>query len=83
MRPSEFQYRFSLNVWAGFIRNHVVGPIFLPRLNGESYIEHVLNNLPEIEDEMPVGAIRRPRYFQRVGTPAHFERRVRERLSAS
>ena len=33
-----FQDRFSVNVWADIIGETVISPVFLDRLNGESYL---------------------------------------------
>lgn len=43
------QQQFSLNVWAGIIDGHLIGPVFLPRrLNGQNYTTFLRDDLPQI-----------------------------------
>lgn len=75
-----FQHRFSLNVWAGVVGPHILGPVFLPRLNGASYLEFLTHTLPDLlVDEVPL-LLRRHMFYQHDGAPAHFQINVRRHL---
>lgn len=78
-RPHNYQHRFSVNVWAGIVNSTLLGPIFLDRLNGESYEEFLTETLPSLEEEIPLADLR-GMYFQQDGAPAHYARRVRDLL---
>ena len=76
------QRRFSINVWAGVVRDQLVGPVFLPnRLTGNEYLQVLRNNVEEVFDDMPLQH-RRNAYFIHDGAPAHFSIQVREYLNA-
>ncbi|XP_050307516.1 uncharacterized protein LOC126744202 [Anthonomus grandis grandis] len=80
-RQNSFQYRFSVNVWAGVIGNQVIGPHYLPdNLNGDNYLEFLQNDLPELLAEVPVFNEDVPIVFQNDGCPAHWRLTVREYL---
>lgn len=80
-RQRSFQRRFSVNVWAGVIGNHVIGPYFLPdNLNGEYYLHFLRNELPELVAEVPIFNEDRRIVFQHDGCPAHWRIIVREYL---
>ncbi|EZA59595.1 hypothetical protein X777_00264 [Ooceraea biroi] len=82
VRQGAFQYRWSINVWAGIIGNQVIGPYFLPpRLTGDIYRNFIMNKLPILFADVPLH-IRRQLIFQHDGAPAHFSRQVREVLDA-
>lgn len=50
-----YQEQFSVNVWAGIIGDHLIGPFLPPRrLNGENYCRFLEDNLPELLEEIPV-----------------------------
>lgn len=75
------QEQFSLNVWMGIVGNNLIGPFFLPlRLNGESYLEFLLQELPVLLEEVPLN-IRNRITFMHDGAPPHFSRPVRTHLS--
>jgi len=58
-----------------------IGPYFLPpRLNGETYADFLINQLPILLENVPLRA-RETLIFQHDGAPAHFSRRVREILN--
>lgn len=64
------QYVSKVNVWCGLWNDQIIGPFFIPRLNGETYlnllqreIQPFLNNLPQ--------DVRRDLYYQLDGAPAH------------
>lgn len=80
VEEDNFQHRFSLNVWAGIIGPCILGPVFLPRLNGPVYLEFLRNTLPELLDDVPLRFIR-GLHYQHDGAPAHFELNVRRHLT--
>lgn len=80
MEEDSFQHRFSLNVWAGIIGSHVLGPVFLPRLNGETYLRFLTVTLAELLfNDVPLASTRHM-YYQHDGAPAHFQLNVRRHL---
>lgn len=75
------QHRFSLNVWAAIYKDQVIGPFFLPnRLTGDSYLQFISNNLPEILEDVPLQSMIN-NWFMHDGAPAHFAIAVREKLT--
>lgn len=83
-RQTSFQQKFSVNVWAGVIGRHLIGPHYLPdRLTGPVYLQFLETNLPELLAEIHVFDEDVPIVFQHDGCPAHFQREVREHLDNS
>ena len=77
------QQRFSINVWAGIIAVHIIGPYLLPnRLTGEIYLTFLRDMLPTLLDAVPL-AIRQVMWLQHDGAPAHFGRNVRNHLNVA
>jgi hypothetical protein len=79
---SNFQHRFSVNVWCGMIDDHLIGPAILEnRVNGQSYLEFLQNNLfsPLLEN-VPL-AKRMNMYFQHDGAPPHYTNQVMQFLN--
>ncbi|XP_074032655.1 uncharacterized protein [Leptinotarsa decemlineata] len=79
-----FQRQFSINVWAGVIGRSLVGPHILPdNLNGQNYLEFMINDLPMLlyDAEVPILDTDRPITFQQDGCPAHWAVSVREHLN--
>ena len=76
---SNFQHKWSLNVWGGIVHDYVIGPFFFEEaLTGERFLlfmreelPHLLNHVPEFVKNM---------WFQLDGAPAHFHRNVRAYL---
>lgn len=82
VRQTSFQYKFSVNVWAGVIGQTLIGPYYLPdNLNGINYLEFLENTLPDIFEEVPLD-VRRDMIFQNDGCPAHHRIAVREFLTS-
>ncbi|XP_070519716.1 uncharacterized protein [Cardiocondyla obscurior] len=80
VRKAFFQFRWSLNVWAGIVDNKIIGPYFLPpRLNGELYAKFLENNLPILLEDVPL-IIRQELIYQQDGAPPHFSCRARQVL---
>lgn len=78
-----YQRRFSINVWAGIIGDHLLGPYLLPeRLDGKKYLTFLQQVLPEMMTDVPP-RIRRVMWFQQDGAPAHFAPEVRNYLNAT
>lgn len=78
---SNFQHRFSVNLWCGMIDNLLIGPFVLPnRLTGQLYLEFLGNDLPLLLEDVPL-ATRRDMIWQQDGAPAHFSRQVTQHLN--
>lgn len=74
------QRHFSLNVWAGIVGDHLLGPVFLPPiLNGATYRNFLLDSLPLLLEDVPI-RVRREMWFMHDGAPAHFSLVAREVL---
>ena len=81
IRQSRFQVEFSINVWAGIVGDHLIGPYELPgRLNSERYLEFLQTTLPTLLEDVPFN-IRAAMWFQHDGAPPHFGRQVRSWLN--
>ncbi|XP_070528277.1 uncharacterized protein [Cardiocondyla obscurior] len=81
IREGSFQYRYSINVWAGILGNQIIGPYFLPaRLTGLEYRNFIRTSLPVLLENVPLKT-RRNIIFQHDGAPAHSCRAVREELN--
>jgi len=81
-RQCRHQVRFAVNVWAGILGDHLIGPYILPeRLNGRTYYIFLNEVLPELLENVPLADIR-GMYFQHDGAPAHFAVAVRQLLDA-
>lgn len=79
-KQTSFQYKFSVNVWAGVIGGNLIGPYYLPQnLNGENYLEFLENSLPVLLEDLPLN-VRRNLIFQNDGCPAHCRITVRQFL---
>lgn len=79
-RSSNFQIRFSVNLWLGIVNGTLIGPFELPsRLNGAQYLEFLKNNLDPLLEEVDLQT-RRRMIFQNDGAPCHYTRTVREHL---
>lgn len=75
------QVRFCVNVWLGIIGDVLLGPVFLPnRLNGASYLDFLINMLPELLDGMTLHE-RTTMWFMQDGAPPHFTLDVRHHLN--
>ena len=45
---TNFQTRFSVNVWCGIIKGMLIGPVIIEhRMTGDSYLHFLQNDLPE------------------------------------
>lgn len=69
--PLRTQYPQKLNVWAGILGDHIIGPFILDgNLNGERYVELLRNNVVPAVLQLP-GIHRHRLWFQHDGCPAH------------
>ncbi|GFV11320.1 uncharacterized protein TNCV_3724091 [Trichonephila clavipes] len=84
-RTRAAQDRFLVNVWAGILGDHLIGPYILPdRLTGPRYLIFLEQVLPELLDSAHVTAVTRTSmWFQQDGAPAHFSISVRNHLDAT
>lgn len=75
------QYPQKLNVWAGILGDHIIGPFFIDgTLNAAKYLELLQNQvLPAIQvlPNLDLGVV----YFQQDGCPAHNAVTVKEFLT--
>ena len=70
-----------VNVWAGIIGNHLIGPFFFENtLNGAMYLQFLQENLNGLLENVPL-QIRNHMYFMQDGAPPHFSVLVRQHLS--
>lgn len=75
------QQRFGVNVWAGILGDHLLGPVILPaRLNGQHFLEFLQNRLQNLLENLPLAAIRNM-WIQLDGAPAHFAAPVQDWLN--
>jgi hypothetical protein len=82
-RVTNFQKRFSVNVWCGLLGNRLIGPfVFDTNLTGNTYEAFLRNELPGLLEDIPL-VIRSQMYFQHDGAPPHYTIRVREFLNES
>lgn len=67
-------------MWAGLINTTLLGPVFIERLNGESYHKFLTDTLPELLEDIPLASLRNM-YYQHDGAPAHYARQVKDYLN--
>jgi Helix-turn-helix domain (DUF4817)/Transposase len=73
---ANFQHRFSVNVWAGLLGKHLIGPYIINgRLTAEQYQQFLYEELPILLEDVPL-SIRREMWLQQDGAPVHCARRV-------
>jgi hypothetical protein len=60
------QHHFAVNVWAGIISDHLIGPYLLPLpLSGDIYLLFIQEILPELLEVVPL-EVRREMWFQHI-----------------
>lgn len=80
-RESSFQYRFSVNVWAGIHKSKIIGPVFIDgTLNAEKFLKLLSGPVSDYTDDLPLD-LYRPLWYQLDGAPAHSVMLVRQRLT--
>ncbi|GBL74852.1 hypothetical protein AVEN_243700-1 [Araneus ventricosus] len=84
-RTRAAQERFSVNVWAGIVGDHLVGPYLLPeRLTGANYLIFLQQVLQHLLDDTHVSAaMRSPMWFQHDGAHAQYSIDLRLHLNAT
>ncbi|GBM43261.1 hypothetical protein AVEN_154582-1 [Araneus ventricosus] len=84
-RTRAAQERFSVNVWAGIVGEHLVGPCLFPeRLTGANYLILLQQVLPQLLDDAHVSAAMcSSKWFQHDLAPAHYSMEVRPHLNAT
>jgi hypothetical protein len=66
------QHRFGINLWAGVIDNHLVGPFTLPaRVNAENFLQFLQTDFQVLLEDLPL-AILRQMWLQMDGPTPHF-----------
>jgi len=71
---SNFQQRFSVNVWCAVLVDQLIGPFILEgRLTGETYLRFLQEELPQLLADVPLDK-RSRMYFQHDGAPPHSSR---------
>jgi hypothetical protein len=82
-RSSRHQHKFSVNVWAGIIGSHLLGPCILPhRLNHQNFLNFLNNDFVNLLEDIPL-AILRNMWLQLDGATPHFALLVRTWLNES
>jgi len=81
-RVTNFQRRFSVNVWRGVIGNRLIGPFVFDNLTGNTYEAFLRNELPGLLEDIPL-MVKSQMYFQHDGAPPHYTRHVTEYLNES
>jgi len=52
---SNYQHRFSVNVWCGVTGDQLIGPYILPqRLTGDNYANSLQKELPALLENVPL-----------------------------
>ena len=73
---SNFQQRFSVNVWCAVLDDQLIGPFILEgRLKGEAYLRFLEEELPQLLEDVPLDK-RSHMYFQHDGAYPHSSRGV-------
>lgn len=68
---TNFQRRFSLNVWCGILGNRLIGPFFIDgSLNQEKYYQLLTEHLQIFLDDLPLAELNGI-YFQQDGATPH------------
>ncbi|GFV57797.1 uncharacterized protein TNCV_3071761 [Trichonephila clavipes] len=74
IRRRAAQIRFSVNVWAGIMGNHLIGSYLFPcRLTGLNYLLFLQQALPQLlRDEQISASTQQTMWFQHDGAPCPF-----------
>jgi hypothetical protein len=71
------QHQFSINIWAGIVSDHLLGPHMLPtHLTGNDYLQFLREKLPVELEDVPL-TVQQKMWFQHDGAPAHYSLHVR------
>ena len=78
---SNFQHRFSVNVWCGVNNDQLIGPFIIEdRLMAQVYLQFLQEELPNLLEDVPLET-RGRMYYQHDGALAHFSLAVRTHLN--
>lgn len=78
---TKHQNRFSVNVWAGVIGTHLIGPFYLPeKLTAVGYLQFLQIDLPTFLEDIPLNTLANMHY-QHDGCPAHSSNIVKQFLN--
>jgi hypothetical protein len=78
---TNFQTRFSVNVWSGMINDMLIGPVIIDdRMKGDSYLHLLQNDVPVQLEDVPLDT-RRHMYLQHDGAPVHSSKMVTKHLN--
>ena len=78
---TNFQRRFTVNVWCGVLGNKLIGPfVFDENLTGSTYEASLRNKLPGLLEDIPL-MTGSQMYFQHDGAPPHYTQHVKEYLN--
>lgn len=86
MREHHTQYPQKVNVWAGIVRNKIIGPYFFDgTVNGRTYLHFLMNFLiPTLMNLFPSannpGNIDETLWYQQDGAPPHYAAYIRNYL---
>lgn len=85
IREEHTQYPQKVNVWAGILGDHIIGPLFIEgNLTGQLYLQMLQNEITPLIDEV-VGAnpleFDMEVIFQQDGATPHYSREVRNYLN--
>lgn len=76
IQPTNFQRRFSINVWAGVLGTRIIGPHFYEgTLTADRYLNFLQAELPNYLEEVPM-AFRNRIIYMHDGAPPHNRRDV-------
>jgi hypothetical protein len=80
---TNFQRRFSVNVWCHFLGNKLIRPFVSDNsLTGDTYEFFLRNELQGLLEDIPL-IVRGQMYFQHDGATPHYTRHVKEYLHES
>lgn len=80
MQQAHSQVRWSVNVWAGILGDHIIGPYFFDgKVDGKGYRKFLRNDLVTLLEEVPLES-RINMWFQQDGHPAHTAKATRKLL---
>ena len=78
---SNFQQRFSVNVWCAVLDDQLIGPFILEgRITGEAYLRFLQEKLPQLLEDVPLDKRSR---IQHDAAPPHSSRGVTNFLNYS
>jgi hypothetical protein len=76
------QQQWGINLWAGIVGGHLIGPYMLEgNLNASKYLAFLQEVLPGLLEDVPLQT-RREMWYQHDGAPPHFGTQVRDHLNS-